>query len=86
MKAGMSNLASKSGQIGPKWDKSGTFEDQFQFIFARRANFTNAKLNVPAFMKIEMNSLSYTRISSHVNGTSKICNRFLEFLSPKNTK
>ena len=22
---GMSNLASKLGQIGPKWDKSGTF-------------------------------------------------------------
>ena len=24
-KAGMSNLTSKVGQIGPKWDKSGTF-------------------------------------------------------------
>ena len=27
--AGVSNLASKLGQIGPKWDKSGTFQDQF---------------------------------------------------------
>ena len=31
----MSNLASKLGQIGPKWDKSGTFEDQFQYSLAR---------------------------------------------------
>ena len=23
------------GQIGPKWDKSGTFKDQFQYILAR---------------------------------------------------
>ena len=23
-------------QIGPKWDKSGLFKDQFQYILARR--------------------------------------------------
>ena len=33
----MSNLASKLGQIGPKWDKSGTFYNQFQYILARLA-------------------------------------------------
>ena len=31
----MSNFASKLGQIGLKWNKSGTFEDQFQYILAR---------------------------------------------------
>ena len=31
---GVSNLASKLGQIGLKWDKSGTFKDQFQDILA----------------------------------------------------
>ena len=25
LRSGMSNLAAKLGQIGPKWDKSGTF-------------------------------------------------------------
>ena len=34
--AGMSNLASELGHIGPKWDKSGTFYDQFQYILARQ--------------------------------------------------
>ena len=29
----MSNLASKLGQIGPKWDKSVTFKDQFSVHF-----------------------------------------------------
>ena len=29
----MSNFASKLGLIGPKWDKSGTFKDQFPYIF-----------------------------------------------------
>ena len=33
----MANLASKLGQIGPKWDKSGTFYDQFKYILAPRA-------------------------------------------------
>ena len=27
----------KFGQIGPKWDKSGTFKDQFQYICDHRA-------------------------------------------------
>ena len=26
---GMANLVSKLGQIGPKWNKSGTFKDEF---------------------------------------------------------
>ena len=34
--SGMSNSTSKLGQIGPKWGKSGTFKDQFQYILARR--------------------------------------------------
>ena len=29
--AGVSNLVPKFGQTGPKWDKSGTFKDQFQY-------------------------------------------------------
>ena len=36
LETGMSNLASELGQIGHKWDKSGTFKDQFQYILARR--------------------------------------------------
>ena len=35
--AKMSNLASKLGQFGPKWEESGTFEDHFQYILARWA-------------------------------------------------
>ena len=35
--SGMSNLASKLGQIGHKWDKSETFKDQFQCIWARQS-------------------------------------------------
>ena len=31
----MSNLAFKLGEIGPKWEKSGTFKDQFRYILAR---------------------------------------------------
>ena len=27
-------MASTLGQIGPKWDKCGTFYDQFQYILA----------------------------------------------------
>ena len=27
----------KVGQIGPKWDKSGKFSDQIQYILAHRA-------------------------------------------------
>ena len=34
-------LSSKLGQIGPKWDISGTFEHQFQYILACRANLTS---------------------------------------------
>ena len=30
-----SELAPNLSQIGPKWDKSGTFKDQFQYILAR---------------------------------------------------
>ena len=33
----ISNLAIKLWQIDPKWDKSGTFKDQFQYILARWA-------------------------------------------------
>ena len=33
----VSNLASKMCKIVPKWDKSRTFKDQFQYILARRA-------------------------------------------------
>ena len=32
--AGVLNLASTLGQIGLKWDKSGTFKDQFQYCLA----------------------------------------------------
>ena len=32
----MLNLVSKLGQIGPKWDKSGTFKDLFQYVLARK--------------------------------------------------
>ena len=35
----MSNLACKLGPIGPKWDKSGTFKDQFQYILANLTQF-----------------------------------------------
>ena len=27
-------ILTQNGQIGPKWDKSGTFQDQFQYILA----------------------------------------------------
>ena len=33
----MSNLASKLVQVSPKWNKSGTFKDQFQYILDRLA-------------------------------------------------
>ena len=33
--SGMLNLAFKLGHIGPKWDKSGNFKDQFQYILAQ---------------------------------------------------
>ena len=33
--SGMANLAPRLGQIDPKWDKSGTFYDQVQYILAR---------------------------------------------------
>ena len=30
-------FGSKVAQIGPKWEKSGAFSDQIQYILARRA-------------------------------------------------
>ena len=39
--AGVSNLASNLGQIGPKWDPSGNFKDLFQYILAQMLNLTS---------------------------------------------
>ena len=33
----VTRIGPKVGQIGPKWDKSGKFSDQIQYILAHRA-------------------------------------------------
>ena len=44
-------FTSKLGQIGPKWDKSGSFYDQFQYILARRAKmYWKWSLKSPRFV------------------------------------
>ena len=48
---GISDLASKLGQIGPKWDKSVTFSDQISEHFgAGRQNALKLILKSPRFV------------------------------------
>ena len=50
----MSNLASKLGQIGPKWDKFGTFKDQFLSQIVLKLIF-----KIPRFVPLGVNLTQY---------------------------
>ena len=50
----------KVGQIGPKWDKSGTFSDQISVRFGARANMNwNLIWKIPGFVPFAANLANF---------------------------
>ena len=48
-------FASKVGQIGPKWDKSGTFHIRFQYIWHGAPNVLKSDMKSPGFVPFRAN-------------------------------
>ena len=62
----MTRFGPKVGQIDPKWDKSGDFSDQIQYIWLERAKFTESDLKkIPGFVPFLVNLTHFGSKSVH---------------------